>query len=285
MNQTLLQITIDKDANGLNTSRLVINRQQLLILYRLYNFRFINTLQVQRLIHKKQIQQAQQRLNLLVSRGWVGKNFSKRDRLTGKYASYYLLPKGIKALRQYKSKLGFDFELNPKIVHNIYKDKTASSRFINHCIGLGDINCSLKRLHGSNLEYFPKNDLIDHDYFPDPRPDAYLRIGADTKSIEERSEHFLEYCEEIVPFFVYRKRIKQYVEYVYDELWEEATSRKSPTIRLVAETPVLQRRLQRFIKQYLNHYYMTAHAKFLITNIELLKTTTDSAVWTQMVQE
>jgi len=246
----------------------------------MYDYRFVTTAQLQQVLSKKQIQQVQQRLNLLLKRGYIGRNFSSSDRLTGKYASYYLLPKGMRVLKQAK---GYTF--NPKVLHNIYKDRTASTRFINHCIGLGDINCSLKRLHGSNLEYFPKNDLIDHDYFPDPRPDAYLRIGADTKSIEERSEHFLEYCEEIVPFFVYRKRIKQYVEYVYDELWEEATSRKSPTIRLVAETPVLQRRLQRFIKQYLNHYYMTAHAKFLITNIELLKTTTDSAVWTQMVQE
>jgi len=280
MNKTTSKTTNKQASSSLIPRSTVITKQQIKILIRMYDYRFVTTAQLQQVLSKKQIQQVQQRLNLLLKRGYIGRNFSSSDRLTGKYASYYLLPKGMRVLKQAK---GYTF--NPKVLHNIYKDRTASTRFINHCIGLGDINCSLKRLHGSNLEYFPKNDLIDHDYFPDPRPDAYLRIGADTKSIEERSEHFLEYCEEIVPFFVYRKRIKQYVEYVYDELWEEATSRKSPTIRLVAETPVLQRRLQRFIKQYLNHYYMTAHAKFLITNIELLKTTTDSAVWTQMVQE
>jgi len=280
MNKTTSKTTNKQASRSLIPRSTVITKQQIQILIRIYDYRFVTTAQLQQVLSKKQIQQVQQRLNLLLKRGYIGRNFSSSDRLTGKYASYYLLPKGMRVLKQAK---GYTF--NPKVLHNIYKDRTASTRFINHCIGLGDINCSLKRLHGSNLEYFPKNDLIDHDYFPDPRPDAYLRIGADTKSIEERSEHFLEYCEEIVPFFVYRKRIKQYVEYVYDELWEEATSRKSPTIRLVAETPVLQRRLQRFIKQYLNHYYMTAHAKFLITNIELHKTTTDSAVWTQMVQE
>jgi len=280
MNKTTSKTTNKQASRSLIPRSTVITKQQIQILIRIYDYRFVTTAQLQQVLSKKQIQQVQQRLNLLLKRGYIGRNFSSSDRLTGKYASYYLLPKGMRVLKQAK---GYTF--NPKVLHNIYKDRTASTRFINHCIGLGDINCSLKRLHGSNLEYFPKNDLIDHDYFPDPRPDAYLRIGADTKSIEERSEHFLEYCEEIVPFFVYRKRIKQYVEYVYDELWEEATSRKSPTIRLVAETPVLQRRLQRFIKQYLNHYYMTAHARFLITNIELLKTTTDSAVWTQMVQE
>lgn len=283
MDKTTSETTNKQEGNGLNPRSVVITKQQLLILVRIYNFRFVTTAQLQQLLTKKQIQQVQQRLNLLLKRGYIDRNFSSQDRLTGKYASYYLLPKGMKILKQHQAKLGV--ELNPKALHNIYKDRTASARFINHCLGLGDISCSLKRLHGSNLEYFPKNYLIDHDYFPDPRPDAYLRIGADTKDIKERSEHFLEYCEEIVPFFVYRKRIKQYVEYVEDELWEEATSRKSPIIRLVAETPVLQRRLQRFIKKYLNLYYMTAHARFLVTNMDLLKASSEQAVWTQIIQE
>jgi hypothetical protein len=280
MNKTTSKTTNKQASSNLISRSTVITKQQLLILIRIYNFRFVHTAQLQQVLAKKQIQQVQQRLNLLLKRGYIGRNFSSRDRLTGKYASYYLLPKGMKVLKQSKG-----YSLNPKVLHNIYKDKTASTRFINHCIGLGDISCGLKRLHGSNLEYFPKNDLIDYDYFPDPRPDAYLRIGADTKSIKERSEHFLEYCEEIVPFFVYRKRIKQYVEFVADELWDEATSRKSPTIRLVAETPVLQRRLQRFIKKYLNNFYLAAHARFLVTNIDLLKASTEQTIWTQIVQE
>ena len=280
MNKTTSKTTLRQTGSSLIPRAVVITKQQLQILVRIYNFRFVSTAQLQQLLAKKQIQQVQQRLNLLLVRGYIGRNFSKQDRLTGRYASYYLLPKGMKVLKQAK---GYTF--NPKVFHNIYKDKTASTRFINHCIGLGDINCNLKRLHGSNLEYFSKNSLIDLDHFPDPRPDAYLRIGADTKNLEERSEHFLEYCEEIVPFFVYRKRIKQYVEYIEDGLWEEATSRPSPIIRLVAETPVLQRRLQRFIKQYLSNYYSIPHARFLVTNMELLKTSTEQAIWTRITQE
>jgi len=280
MNKTTSKTTNKQASSSLISRSTVITQQQIKILIRIFAYRFVTTAQLQQVLSKKQIQQVQQRLNLLLKRGYIGRNFSNHDRLTGKYASYYLLPKGMSVLKQAK-----DYTFNPKVFHNIYKDKTASARFINHCIGLGDISCSLKRLHGSNLEYFTKNDLIDYDYFPDPRPDAYLRIGADTKSIKERSEHFLEYCEEIVPFFVYRKRIKQYVEFVDDELWEEATNRKSPTIRLVAETPVLQRRLQRFIKKYLNNFYLTAHARFLVTNMELLKTSTEQAIWTQIIQE
>ncbi|HEY5267604.1 MAG TPA: replication-relaxation family protein [Candidatus Saccharimonadales bacterium] len=280
MNKTTLKTTNQQTSSSLIPRSTVITKQQIKILIRIYDYRFVTTSQLQQVLAKKQIQQVQQRLNLLLERGYIGRNFSSQDRLTGRYASYYLLPKGMKVLKRAK-----DYTFNPKVFHNIYKDKTASTRFINHCIGLGDINCYLERLHGDALEYFTKTDLIDDDYFPNPRPDAFLKIHSTNKTTKTYSEHFLEYCEEIVPFFVYRKRIKQYVEYVDDELWEEETGRKSPTIRLVAKTPVLQRRLQRFIKKYLNNFYMSAHARFLVTNIELLKTSTEPAIWTQIIQE
>jgi hypothetical protein len=281
MNQTTKATTNQQTTNSRPVIRsTVITKQQIKILIRLYDYRFVTTVQLQQVLDKKQLQQVQQRLNLLLKRGYIGRNYNNLDRLTGKYASYYLLPRGMKALKQTK---GYTF--NPKVLHNIYKDKTASTRFINHCIGLGDININLDRLYGDTLKYFPKTDLIDDDYFPDPRPDAYLKIkfiGSDPKTY---TEHFLEYCEEIVPFFVYRKRIKQYVEFVYDEMWEDETGRPSPTIRLVAETSVLQRRLQRFIKQYLNNYYMTANARFLVTNLDLLKTSTVQTIWNGIIQE
>lgn len=285
MNKTLPRTTIDQDTNSHNTiNRLVINSQQLLILYRIYNFRFINTSQVQQLTHKKQIQQAQQRLNLLVKRGWIGKNFSKLDRLTGKYASYYLLPKGIKVLKQHKSKLGFDFELNPRMIHNIYKDKTASERFINHCIGLGDIELNLSRLYEKDLKYYSKSRIIDVDDFPEPKPDSYIVINKLVDNKYKPYKNFMEYYQEITPFFVYRKRIKYYVEeYLYDEVWRGSVNGTAPSIMLVAETAVLQRRLKRFIKKYLNRF--GSDARFLLTNLEVLKTSETSSIWIQVIED
>jgi hypothetical protein len=281
MNTSISKATDKSETVSSKTSKsIAITKQQIKILIRIFDYRFVTTAQLQQILSKKQIQQVQQRLNLLLERGYIGRNFSNHDRLTGKYASYYLLPKGMKVLKQAK---GYTF--NTKVFHNIYKDKTASSRFINHCIGLGDISCALERLYGNILEYFPKTDLIDDDYFPVPRPDAFIIINSTDKNIKAYSEHFLEFCEEIVPFFVYRKRIKQYVEYIYDEKWEEATGRKAPTVRLLAETPVLERRLQRFIKKYISDSYMGANARFLITNMERLKISKDPAIWTQIIQE
>src|ERR1035438_8298887 len=120
------QVSTDSD-NNLVVKQARVTKQQLDILRHIYFFRFISTKQVQNLLGKKQLQQAQQRLNTLLDKQYIGRNFTNTDRLTGKYATYYLLPKGIKVLRHYQD------GLNPRALHNIYKDKTASERFVSHC--------------------------------------------------------------------------------------------------------------------------------------------------------
>jgi len=263
------------------SSKSVITKQQLLILAYTYWFRFVSTRQLQFWFSKKQIQQVQQRLNLLLERGWIGRNFSNLDRLTGKYASYYLLPAGIRAFKSNQHKLGFELELDPKVLHNIYKDRTASERFINHCLAVGDIYCNLLRLYGNKLEFFSKTQIASDNYFPEQRPDAYLRLIGGSKTKPTRSEYFLEYCEEIIPFWVHRKRIKAYIEYNDEGTWKDATARAFPTILLVAESPVLQRRLQRFIKKVTDEIWAD-DLRFKLSNKELLATSTSKeAIWTE----
>lgn len=231
------------------------------------------------LLGKKQIQQVQQRLNLLLNRQWIGRNFSNLDRLTGRYASYYLLPKGVKILKQH------DQKLDERLLHNIYKDKTASSRFIDHCLGVGDIQCQFRRLYIGHLGYLGRGGLSCYSYYPEPPPDIFFRLRDRVRPKAKPQEFLLEYCETIVPFFVYRKRIKQYGEYAEDRTWEEATGTKLPNILLVAETAVLQRRLQRFIKKWWQNSYMD-ELVFLVTNKELLiSSKTDSAIWTEIGYE
>lgn len=283
MNKTVTKIVGKVDSNKSINNKVIVTNQQLLILYRIYRYRFVNTYQLQQLLEKKQIQQVQQRLNLLLVRGWIGKNYSSHDRLTGKYATYYLLPKGLKILKLYKARIGPNFEPNPRLIHNIYKDRSASTRFINHCIGAGDINLGLRRLYHGSLEYFPKSELLDYDYFPELRPDAYLRIGANIKKLNQCSEYLLEYCNDIIPFFVLRNIIKQYVEYVDRDTWHEATNRQMPVVLLVAESPVLQRRLQRFIRKLLNSTYVDT--KFWLTSKAEIVAATDGIVWLEIGED
>ncbi len=262
-----------------------ITTSQLLILNHIYKFRFVSTRQLQVVLGKKQIQQVQQRLNLLITKGYIGRNFSKTNRLTGQYASYYLLPKGMKLMKQRVDADGHIVgkpKLEPRVLHNAYKDREASTRFINHSIGVGDIFCELVSQYGKDLHFVPKSLLVVYDYLPAVKPDAYLSLLGKTK--DDLRTYFLEYCEETVPFWVYRKRIKEYIDYTDDETWEEAVNTPMPTVLLIAETPVLQRRLQRFLKRALPDSY--SNVRFLVTNREALTTAErEDAIWLELDED
>ncbi len=249
-----------------------VTKQQLLILNRIYQFRFVSTYQIQQLLGKKQIQQAQQRLNLLLSRGWIGRNFTKSDRLTGRFASYYLLPPGLKILRQNNE----DKTLNEKVLRNIYKDKSASKRFIDHCLAVGDINLHLIRLNGDSIKFINKSQLAYYDYLPRPLPDGFVKIKQKSSNLSDI--YFLEYFEQSVPFFVHRKRIKQYIEYMEEGYWQSENEGAHPHNRFVAETEALQKRIKRFTGKFLADYYYD-YEPIVITNLNLLKTTEDPAIW------
>ena len=277
-----------------STTPVRINQQQLRMLSYIYKFRFVSTKQLQVILAKKQVQQIQQRLNLLLQRQYVGRNFTNLDRLTGRYASYYLLPKGMKVLKHYAAQsqatnsmdasLFVEVVLNPLVLHNIYKDKTASTRFINHCLRVGDIYCDLLGLYSDRLTYFSKGELVNDNYFPAQRPDAYLRLTHSTTAgvaKNSQSEFFLEYLEEIVPFFVYRNRIKQYEAYAEEEAWEAAIGEAMPAILLVCETAVLQRRVLRYLKKQLENSYAD-NLVFLVTTKEALATAhASSLIWVE----
>ena len=263
--------------------QVTVTKQQLRILELIYKFRFVSTAQLQFVLGKKQIQQIQQRLNLMLERQWIGRNFSKLDRLTGKYASYFLLPGGMKILKAQAAKTGK--ELDKRLLHNIYKDKTASERHITHCMAVGDIYCDLRRIYGETMQYFTKSLLTSYDYCPVPRADAFLRLAETTLPKSKKHEFFLDYCEEAVPFFAYRNRIKYYEEYDDEDTWSDAAHTKLPTVLLVAESPRLQRRLLRFLKKYLEGVY-SDDLKFLVTNKELLTgAKPDSTIWSEVDDE
>lgn len=264
---------MNKDQRKLR--KVVINYQQLLILSRIYSYRFVSTAQLQTILNKKQIQQVQQRLNLLLLRGWIGRNFSNIDRLTGRYASYYLLPAGLKVLKQNQDRFKPSINLNEKVLHNIYKDNSASKRFIDHSLALGDINIHLDRLFGDKIKYLNKADLVTYDYLLKPLPDAFIIQKHRTKLSKD---YFLEYFEESVPFFVHQKRIKQYIEYKEEGDWSLMSSDDVPQNRFVAENENLQRKITKYTQKFIDNYYSLV-PPILITNLELLKTSPDAAVW------
>lgn len=222
-----------------------LTKQQQTILTLIYRFRFISTKHVQQALGIKHISNVQPRLNSLVEKGLIGRNYDGSQRLAGLPASYYLLPAGMKELKQ------FDSDVSKSVLHNMYKDKDAQGPFIRRCLMVGDINLELERRYGDRLEFFTKAELYHYEDFPESRPDAYFRIG----NGNQEQQYFLEICPEATPSFQHKKRIQEYIEYAEEGEWEESTDTKLPTVLLACESDSLRRRLQRFTSMELENSF------------------------------
>jgi hypothetical protein len=211
-----------------------LNSNQIYYLKLLYKFRFATTIQLSQYRKKNESSATQRAINILLDQKYVGCNYDNSYKLQGRAASYYLLTKGIRALKQ----LSFG-EL--KVFHGIYKDKSASEQLIGHYLSLSTICNRLKATYGDRLTYFSKSELApaDFDYFPHPLPDSYIQLGT--------NEFFLNYFETSRPIFTDVAKIIKYIEYADASEWGD--DEPLPALRLVCETLALEKRLHKKIRR------------------------------------
>lgn len=272
-----------------------LTKQQFELLKFIYSNRFVTSLQVQRFLGKAHVQQAQQRLNTLLAKQYIGRRYSSDDKLLGRYAGYFLLPNGMDIIKGYA---------DTKALRLMRKDVTASQRFIDHNIAIGDVAAELKRIYTNVLEeidFQTKTDIMflsrleyernwdgNDDYelmidaYPEPVPDGYL----EGLPLEENApeDYFVEIWHSSVPFWVYRKRIQYLIEYTDEGIWKDHFGWETPSCLLVCDTPTLQRRVQRYLRRM---YDSVSHDyQFLVTNLELLSQAKDNeAIWTRVDDE
>lgn len=248
------------------THRKTLNKNQLQILYLLYKFRFATTeLFVKSHNTKITRQYINVRLKILCEQEYIGRSYDGSYRLAGKPATYHLLSKGIKLLRQRPD------VFNLKVLKNIGNDRRAKERFVAHCLGVFDIYCSLKELYDDELKFFTGSylKLPKFAYFPQPLPDGYVSFKQD------RNKHFLlDYFESATPFFVLKKRITYYVSYAEDNLWSKKS--KLPIILLVCDAEELRKKVEVEVARALDRSWKDV-AFAMATKAELAGK--DKAMW------
>lgn len=102
--------------------------KQLDVLKLLCRFRFGTTDLFARALDLKDGRYIHMRLDALVKREYIGKNYDSTYKIEGRPATYYLLSKAFAALKQHHKAIGKDLSLNT--LRNAYKDKEASNEFI-----------------------------------------------------------------------------------------------------------------------------------------------------------
>lgn len=254
--------------------------KQLAVLKLLYRFRFGTTDLLARALDLKDGRYIHTRLEALVSQEYIGKNYDSAYKLQGKSATYYLLPKAFKALRQQHKVTGK--ELSDKTLRNAYKDKEASNEFIARKLAVFTIYDKLRATHNISLKFWTKDQLNfeKYAYFPQPKPDAYLTILPEGLRPRERC-FFLNYLDDDTPFFVHARRLQKYIEYVQAEEWEDATNSKLRGVLLVCESSSLLKRIREKLAQLVDE---DETPRFCYTTLQALKdgTSEDDEMW-QMV--
>lgn len=234
-----------------------LTKQQLDILVLIYQFRFVTTRHIQLKLGNKQLQQTQRRLNILVRDGYIGRNYTSKDRLNGRYASYYLTNLGIKTLRQ---QTGEDnsLHLNDSVLHALYKDKNASERFIAHCIAVGNVWHTLRAKYGIELcSYYPKSNITgDESFSQESKPDGYIELKTKLGKGSRTKRYILYVCEEAIPMFVHKKLIKNLLEYADEGYWEAENDTPLPAMLLVCDTERLKTKIEKLSTKLFEDTYM-----------------------------
>jgi hypothetical protein len=167
-----------------------------LILALLYKFRFGTTELLAESLDMKDKSFIFRRLVTLQEQDYLARHYGSSYKLRGQLAAYYLLPKGLRILQEYRQLDGLD----DKAIKNSYKNKNASEQFISNSLILYRLHNRLTSNYGK-LQFFAKPELTTYEYFPKPLPDAFLSIviGKETRRF------FLDFIDSSIPSFAIDK--------------------------------------------------------------------------------
>lgn len=189
-----------------------LNKGQVEVLKLLYRYRFTTSELLAKSENQKHLQVTRSRLATLEKQGYVGRRYDSSYKLLGKFAVFYLLPKGL----QYLKSIG---EAEPQAIKMIYNDRKASDKFVDFCLSVCRTAQALISIYGEEARMFTRTELLDYDYFPQPQPDLYMSIKR--KPVRH---YFIDLYDDTTPAFVLVKKIKKYVEHYESGEWESTDS-------------------------------------------------------------
>ncbi len=252
-----------------------LNQQQLDILLALYKFRFATSASLIRYLKLPQNTNLNSRLNILVSRGYIGKTYDSSFKLLGKPASYHLLTKSFKTLREFE-------DISPKVLNNIRRDNGAADRFRVHNLALLSAHNTLEATYDQRFSLFTASDLnsAEYEYFPRPLPDGFISLATSTHRQAKYRNYFLFLMDDSLPFFVTIQKILGYLDPETQKRWKIATGESNlPPILIICETPALQNRLHKRLREIVQKFkHPPAFATVSRSDFDNLRAG-DEAIW------
>jgi len=239
-----------------------ITKKQLEILTLLYRFRFLNRLQIQKLLHHQYLNRVTIWLNQLTNTNYIRRYYNPKTVTIP--AIYSLGLNGKKYLKQSDLK-----GINKTLLDRVWREKNLSDQFKQHCLLVADIYLSLVTLTEKNksiLNFRTKTELSNIKDLISPNPDAYFSL---TKSNGNKKRYFLDIFNDWPPRMYLRKRVNQYLEFYQTNIWQDHQTDPFPQIILVCPEDRAKRYLNRYIKKKLEY---ESEPQFYLSTSDQIKT-------------
>jgi len=224
-----------------------LTKKQLEILTLLYRFRFLNRLQIQKLLNHQYLNRITIWLNQLTATNHIRRNYNTK---TVTIPAIYSL--GLNG-RKYLLKQSDLKKINKTILDRVWREKKLSDQFKKHCLLVADIYLSLITLiekSGSILNFRTKTELSNIKDLISPNPDAYFSL---TKTNGNKKRYFLDIFNDWPPRMYLRKRVNQYLEFYQTNIWQDQQTDPFPQIILVCPEDRAKKYLCRYIKKKLEY--------------------------------
>lgn len=253
------------------TKRYNLNTNQIQLLKTLYRFRFItaNFLATYKHINRFNSRKS---LQILLDQDYVASHYNSSYKLFGKGARYYLTTKGLKYLRE-------NTELNQAVLHAMYKNKSVTEGFVDHCVTANDVYLQFRDTYPGTFKIFTRSDAAEFDYFPDPRPDIFLNRIEPVQ--DQASEYFIElYHDKLIGYA--RKRLDTLLEHYEDGEWGED---KYPTLCFVLADTRNENTFIAYAQKVLDSTGMNDEMRICTTSIKaLLVSPATTGIWTDVLK-
>jgi len=141
------------------------------ILYLLYRFRFLNRIQIQKLLNHKTHNRINKWLKELTDSGYIGRRLDTENKINNLPSIYFLKNNGMRFVKKQEY-------CEPSYISKLYQEQTRSKKFVDQCLLIANAYLELSQKYKVNGDF-----------------KFYTRSEYSTTGI----------IKEIFPFFVFRK--------------------------------------------------------------------------------
>lgn len=143
---------------------------------------------------------------------------------------------------------------------------------------MADIALQLQAVYGDKLGLFTHSHMAAYDYFPSWSPDLFLNIKAGST----RRRYFLDVLDDIKPFFVGVRKVRNYINYAAGNDWPDEAG-DLPTVLAICKNEQTQKKLNKQIVYALDG---TDDITFATTTQEQLgAATATSKPWHKIIED